>query len=188
MNRLFTTAFAVLAVLVMANVSSAHTIALGFTNSGPGSVTVWMGTYRHSFSSSPPAEGAISIGGSPVTNFTNTVDIGTPAGLVAGTNLFYAPRSGGSPGQYDQPTNTTGQVTAHWQSVTLSGLSAGLQSYTVSGMNSANWADWNGGGNNWSGTVFVPGIVVNPVPEPTALAIFGLLGVVGLAPRRRKRA
>jgi hypothetical protein len=173
------------ALTATAMAASAHTVAMGSVNAGaPGAVTIWMGTYSHG---TPSNLGSLTIGGSTVA--FNLLTTGMPAGLVLGTNYFFAPYSGGAQGQYDQPTNTmsgTGAEPTQWQGVTVTGLSAGLQAYSITGMTTAQWADWSSGQSNWTGSVFIPGSSVN-VPEPTTFALAGL-ALLGLGLSRRKAA
>ena len=167
-------------VLALSGAASAHTVSLGSINAGaPGSVTIWLGSYH----TGAPNEGSLTIGGN--TYAFNLLAASLPSGLVDGTNNFYAPNSGGATGQYNQSTNNTITVT-RWQGVTVTGLSAGLQPYTISGMNTVNFSDWNSSTPNWTGSVFIPGSSVG-VPEPTSIALVGL-SLLALGLSRRKQA
>lgn len=146
----------------------------------PGTVTLFMGTYQ-SGHGTVAAEGSIQIGATIVA-FGNLVNA-KPAGLVDGTNNFFA--SGGT-GNFNSAINTTGNAEVFWQSATFTGLSAGAQAYTISGMNSVNWADDNSGDSNWSGTLTIPTSSVAGVPEPGTVAMLGMgILLVGLRARRK---
>ena len=89
-------AAALAAVLgVSAIQAKAHTIAIGSSFAGPGNVTLWMGTYSHG---GPISQGSITLtsGPSNVGAFQAfTFVVGTlPAGLIAGTNYFFADAQG----------------------------------------------------------------------------------------------
>jgi hypothetical protein len=184
------------ALLLCANFATqAHTTVFGTVNAGvPGSVVFWMGGYHQHAG----AEGSLSIGGSTVA-FSSAVstsnDVPDPE-LVFGSNLFWAATStlnGGtaaSTGIFDSTTPVTSSSNNNqllrWQSVLISGLTAGAQDYTISGMNGVNWADYNTGSSNWTGSIYIPSSSVSvSVSAPPALALFGL-GLVGLGLMRRK--
>ena len=169
--------------LFVSPVALAHTVAIGTVNAGsPGSVIIWMGSY-HTGSS---IEGTISLDGGAAISATSqvaTAAFGLPAGLILGTNVFYA--SGGL-GNYTLSTPCTGcPGPTNWQGFLFSGLTAGDHSYTVAGMNSVVWADWNTGQANWTGTLNIPGGSVG-VPEPGTLTLLGI-GLLGLGLSRRRR-
>ncbi len=159
--------------------ASAHTIAIGSVNAGaPGSVTIWMGSYHGTL-----LQGSLTIGGSSYA--FNQLTGALPSGLTFGTNTFYA-SGNGTLGEYNSSTSPTSLGINGWQGVTVTGLSAGTQLYTISGMTSANWADWNTGQSNWTGSIFIPDSSVAGIPEPASLALVAA-SLLGLGMTRRRR-
>lgn len=168
-------------LLIAANTSQAHTIALGSINAGaPGSVTIWLGSYH----TDAPNEGSLTLNG--VTKAFDMVSDSLPTGLTEGSNYFYADTVSGAQGDYDAPTNLTCCSVTRWQGVTFTGLAAGDYAYSISGMFSVDWADWNSDEANWRGMVNIPTSSAG-VPEPTSMALFGL-GMLGLAGARRRKS
>ncbi len=171
----------------MATSANAHTIAVSIFNAGaPGSVTIWLGSYH----TTNVNEGSISVGTGPATAF-NLFSSTTPAGAVLGTNVFFSSCTSyqgcpGDTGLFNNLTNNTGQSINRWQGITLTGLSAGTQSYTISGMSTVNWQDWNTGSTNWTGQLTISNAAAG-VPEPLTLALMGLgLAALGGSKRRKQ--
>lgn len=184
--------------------ADAHAVSIGFENAGPGSVTVWMGTYAHGGNTT---EGSLQLEGvngtvfGPTTTAYNLLTTTKPGGLVDGTTNFYAGLGPvGTPGlaPTEVPFNTIGCPACgpvdHWQGVTFTGLTAGDYQFTYVPIAnpSAEWTPWNDDLNGiftLSGTVINPN--PNPIPLPAALPLLaaglGVFGAIG-ARRRRKAA
>lgn len=182
-------AAALLLVLAQATPASAHTISLGFLNSGPGSVTFYGGSY-HDESEGLNNEGFIQLQGvngtvyGPVIQpFTGGIIADKPAGLVDGTNNFYANPNAAGP---MLATNNLGLTVDIWQAVTFTNLVAGDYQFNFNGLNTtARFAPWNA---SLASTFTLTGSVVNPVPEPGMLLLFGSgLAAAGALRRRRRQ-
>jgi PEP-CTERM motif len=178
---------------MLAPTAFAHTIAIGSTNAGgPGSVTLWMGTYDHG---GPIAQGSIQLVAGPssvgATQAFTTVVTSIPSGLVAGDNYFFANATSAQWGalpsdSYTSAVNVSGLgPVVNWQGATFSGLLAGVYTYQLSGMTSANWNNINSFQDNWRGTLTIS-TTSTQVPEPATLAMLGF-GLVGLVFARRRR-
>ncbi|MCB1959174.1 MAG: hypothetical protein KDE68_01405, partial [Rhodocyclaceae bacterium] len=134
----------------MSGSASAHTVAVGTVNAGaPGSVTIWLGSYH----TNAPNEGSLTLDG--VTQAFDMVSNVLPTGLVVGSNYFFA-TSTATAGEFTASTNTSGIDVVRWQGVTFTGLAAGDYLYSVTGMNTVNFADWNSDQSNWTGTLNIP--------------------------------
>ena len=189
--------------------ASAHAISIGFTNSGPGSVTVWLGTYSHG---GHHLEGSASLIGALGTVYPLTlIPFGTltadglgakPVGLIDGTNNFFSQwdESGsipfslplvGSPADFYAGCPACGPV-QHWEGALFTGLVEGDYEfkYVPIAFPSAEWEPLS---STLEGVFHLGAGIVNPgepseVPEPLTLTLFGagLAGVAAL--RRRKKA
>jgi len=189
-------AFAVLAGLVLAaavGTAHAHTFTIGWVNSGPGSVTIWFGSY-HDCSEAPPHEGSFNIVGTggnsfPSTTVPFTLSSSTkPAGLVDGTTNFYATNSNtlaASDVDNIGPANC-------WQGVTFTNLVVGTYQFTYIPVANptAKWAPWNSAVTTSSETLTAGVVQAGPALEvptldPMMLALLALaVGAVALGSRR----
>jgi hypothetical protein len=177
----------------------AHATSIGYTNAGPGSVTVWLGTYAHGGHHN---EGSMKLEGVNGTVYAATTIAFTilgadgvkPAGLVDGTNHFYVQGGQGSslplvPTEAQWLALNPCCPTNHWQGATFAGLSAGDYKFTWVPANSptAEWSPWS---ESMNGIFTLTGVIVNPdptpVPEPTTLSLLGL-GLLGAVVSRRRR-
>ena len=181
-------------MVLAAPFASAHTIAIGSTNAGgPGTVTLWMGTYDHG---APFAQGSITLVAGPsnvgATQAFSMLVTTQPAGLTAGDNYFYANATPAQWGllasdSYTSATNVSGLgPVVNWQGATFTGLTAGLYTYQLSGMTSANWNNIHSFQDNGRGTLLIPESSVVGVPEPGTLALMAL-GLLALAALGRRR-
>lgn len=179
--------------------ASAHATSIGYTNAGPGAVTVWLGTYAHG---GHHLEGSMTLTGVNGTVYGPTVNPFTiltcdgpackPAGLIDGVTNWYAPDAvvgGSAPLSGSEAGFLAGcpacGPTNHWQGATFAGLTAG--DYKFTWVPAANpTAEWSILNTNMDGVFNLAG-VVNPTPEPGSLALVGL-AILGLVAAQRRRA
>lgn len=185
---------AVAAALMLGAVgnASAHATSIGYTNAGPGAVTIWLGTYAHGghhLEGSMMLTGVLGTVYGPTTNpFTIlTADGAKPAGLVDGVTNFFAPTGtvGSTLPLVGVDPNLFGGVN-HWQGATFTGLSAGDYQFNWTPIPGAS-AEWSLLNVNMDGIFNLGGAVVNGTPEPGSLALVGL-AMFGLAAAQRRRA
>ena len=178
-----------------------HAISIGYENSGPGSVTIWVGTYQHGGHHLEGSLNLVGVGGNPFPSttvaYTQLVGAGTlsgggkPAGLVDGVSNFYIPSTTGSGALVGTEAGFNASCPAcgpvnHWQGVTFTGLGAGSYQFTYIAIAnpSAEWTPLNSALNG----VFDLSGVVQPSGVPDAgstLALLSMgLGVFGVMRRR----
>ncbi len=181
---------AALLLLVGANKASAHANAIGYTaGANAGEVNLWLGAWHfNGHGDGNDLEGSANLFGLTAPyNVTTPFTYSTPgpnaapqpAGLVAGTNLFYSPGEGASD-------------VFSWEAVTISGLSAGqyVFTYVPIANPTAHWTpapglqgitltltagDVGGGGSNVSNT-----------PDGGSSVLMLGFGFLGIAAIRRK--
>jgi hypothetical protein len=181
---------ALLVVLAHATSASAHTISLGYLNCGTGCVTFYGGSY-HSILEGTANEGFIELNGVDGTVFSDTqpfsggIIADKPAGLVDGTNNFYANPDPAGP---MLATNLLGLTVDIWQAVTFTGLVAGEYQFNFNGLNTTvRFAPWNA---SLSSTFELTQGDVDPdpggggVPEPSTILL--LASGMGMAIRRMR--
>jgi hypothetical protein len=194
------------AFAAMSGAASAHTVSIGFENSGPGAVNIWLGTYSTGHASIVN-EGSLSlqgVNGNPYALTTVVFNLLAgpgiafkPSGLIDGLTNFYIPDSGASPNAalvgseagFDAACPACGPVD-RWQGVTFVGLSPGDYQFTWIPI-AFPTAQWDILNRNMNGVFTLDAGVVNPspVPLPAALPLFASgLAALGLLARRKRKA
>lgn len=196
-------AIGAVALFGLAGKANAHAHSIGYANAGPGSVTVWLGTYNHGGHHLEGSLNLVGVNGNPFASTTVpfTLLTGTgvafkPAGLIDGVTNFYV----STPLNVDGPlvgSETTWLTTLcpacgpanHWQGATFNGLAAGDYQFTYVPIANPT-AEWTPYNNSLNGIFSISGQVINPaIPEPETYALMlAGLGVVGFMARRRKAA
>lgn len=184
-------------LLAVSGGANAHTKAIGYHNSGPGSVTFWFQSW-HGFSA-PFFEGSfnlVGINGNPYPSttvpFSLSVGVKPPL-LIDGTNNFFACNR--LPNGLC-PTDEDAQGGSKWQGVQFTGLQAGDYRFTYIPIAnpSADWASATPGVN--SNTLTLSGAVVGGPPpatdiptlsEWTLILLGGLVALFGIGRLSRRR-
>lgn len=141
--------------------AAAHTISVGYTNSGSGALTFWYGTY-HDPSEASNFEGTFKLVGpngyEELVNFDERAT-STPDGLEDGVNNFYAAASTGT---QLVSTSKFGPVLT-WQGVSFADLKPGTYVYTY--IAAANPTDsWNPYQPVLTNTLTITGADLNGFP------------------------
>lgn len=189
-------AIIVSALMLIATGANAHTKAIGYHNSGPGSVTFWFQSW-HGFTA-PFNEGSfnlVGINGNPFPSTTVPFNLSVgvkPPQLIDGTNNFFACNR--LPNGLC-PTDEDNSGGSKWQGVQFNNLQAGDYQFTYIPIAnpSADWASATPGVN--SNTLSLSGSIVNAAPpadiptlsEWTLILLGGLVAVFGIGRLSRRR-
>ncbi|HEY4090760.1 MAG TPA: autotransporter-associated beta strand repeat-containing protein [Luteibacter sp.] len=143
--------------------ASAHTISVGYTNSGSGNLTFWYGTY-HDPSEASTFEGQFKLMGpngyEELVNFSEYAT-SQPTGLEDGVNNFYAAASTGTT---LTPTNQTGNGPVRtWEGVSFAGLVPGTYTYMYVPIANPSQA-WSPWAPVLSNTLIITGADLNGFP------------------------
>ncbi|MGA7439529.1 MAG: autotransporter-associated beta strand repeat-containing protein [Luteibacter sp.] len=143
--------------------ASAHTISVGYTNSGSGNLTFWYGTY-HDPSEASTFEGQFKLMGpngyEELVNFSEYAT-SQPTGLEDGVNNFYAAASTGTT---LTPTNQTGNGPVRtWEGVSFAGLVPGTYTYMYVPIANPSQA-WSPWAPVLSNTLVITGADLNGFP------------------------
>ena len=187
-----------MALVAVAGGANAHTKAIGYHNSGPGSVTFWFQSW-HGFTA-PFFEGSfnlVGINGNPYPSttvpFSLSVGVKPPL-LIDGTNNFFACNR--LPNGLC-PTDEDASGGSKWQGVQFTGLQAGDYRFTyIPIVNpSADWAPATQGVQ--TNTLSLSGAVVGrggPAADIPTLSEWALIllsiavALVGFGVSRRRRS
>lgn len=191
-------------VLGWTGLAGAHATSIGYTNSGPGSVTVWLGTYQHGGHHLEGSMNLVGVMGNPFPSTTVPFTILTctgvackPAGLVDGVNNFYTPDAtigGSAPLSGSEAGFLAGcpacGPTNHWQGAVFTGLGPGSYQFTWTPIANPS-AEWSLFNTNMNGIFDLTGVIQPPgtpaIPEPSTILLFGS-GLIGLGAWRMRKA
>lgn len=179
-------AAATLMIVAFAGISSAHTISIGYANSGPGSVTFWYGSYHESVGYNEGSLNLVGINGNAFASTTvgfSELAYSQPDGVIDGVTNFYSNNAGDALLSTD--ADGLGPVLS-WQGVQFDGLGAGDYTFTYVPIADPTyeWAPW--GDSVLSNNVTLSDEVISGTPEPASFALFGT-ALVGLGVLRLRR-